>query len=176
MSALLVRLVKSYSVLPIVLQCIMKKDLFWHFLRSLLIMTYLITLNLEEGVLVLEKSLEKTWILDLKSVLTHQIVILTSEYLLPSLVGPSPFSYSFMLAKRSKKKKTATRNGINISDMYTYADVWLWTYAVSDMVSCQPKSYPVQTEHGLYVMLEFPNNPSVVLFTCMLNSCLVNIL
>ena len=67
-------------------------------------MTYLITLNLEKGVLVLEKSLEKTWILDLKSVLTHQIVILTSEYLLPSLVGPSPFSYSFMLAKHSTKK------------------------------------------------------------------------
>ena len=45
------------------------------------------------------------------------------------------------------------------------------------MVSRLPKSYPVQTEHGLYVMLEFPNNPSVVLFTCMfLNSCLVNIL
>ena len=105
MSALLVMLVKSYSVLPVVLQRIMKKDLFWHFLRSLLIMTYLITLNLEKGVLVLEKSLEKTWILDLKSVLTHQIVILTSEYLLPSLVGPSPFSYSFMLAKHSTKKK-----------------------------------------------------------------------
>ena len=104
MSTLLVMLVKSYSVLPIVLQRIMNKDLFWHFLRSLLIMTYLITLNLEKGVLVLEKSLEKTWILDLKSVLTHQIVILTSEYLLPSLVGFSPFSYSFMLAKRSKKK------------------------------------------------------------------------
>ena len=68
-------------------------------------MTYLITLNLEKGVLVLEKSLEKTWILDLKSVLTHQIVILTSGYLFPSLVGPSPFSYSFMLAKRSTKKK-----------------------------------------------------------------------
>ena len=49
MSALLVMLVKSYSVLPIVLQCIMKKDLFWHFLRSLLIMTYLITLNLERA-------------------------------------------------------------------------------------------------------------------------------
>ena len=59
MSALLVMLVKSYSVLPVVLQRIMKKDLFWHFLRSLLIMTYLITLNLEKGVIVLEKSLEK---------------------------------------------------------------------------------------------------------------------
>ena len=44
------------------------------------------------------------------------------------------------------------------------------------MVSRRPKSYPVQTEHGLYVMLEFPNDPSVVLFTCMFNSCLVNIL
>ena len=68
-------------------------------------MTYLITLNLEKGVIVLEKSLEKTWILDLKSVLIHQIVILTSEYLFPSLVGFSPFSYSFMLAKRCKKKQ-----------------------------------------------------------------------
>ena len=126
MSALLVMLVKSYSVLPIVLQCIMKKDLFWHFLRSLLIMTYLITLNLEKGVLVLEKSLEKTWILDLKSVLTHQIVILTSEYLLPSLVGFSPFSYSFILAKRSTRKKTATRNGKNISDMCEHMPYPIW--------------------------------------------------
>jgi len=54
-------LVKSYSVLPIVLQRIMKKDLFRHFLRSLLIMTYLITLSLEKGVIILEKSLEKVW-------------------------------------------------------------------------------------------------------------------
>ena len=93
-------------------------------------MTYLITLNLEKGVLVLEKSLEKTWILDLKSVLTHQIVILTSEYLLPSLVGPSPFSYSFMLAKHSTKKKTATRNGKNISDMCEHKLYPIWFHDV----------------------------------------------
>ena len=43
-------LVKSYSISPIRLQCI--------FLRSLLI-TYLITLNLENEINVLEKSLEK---------------------------------------------------------------------------------------------------------------------
>ena len=89
-------------------------------------MTYLITLNLEKGVIVLEKSLEKTWILDLKSVLIHQIVILTSEYLFPSLVGFSPFSYSFMLAKRCKKKTTATRNGKNISDMCEHKLYPIW--------------------------------------------------
>ena len=92
---------------------------------------------------------KKSWILDLKSVLTHQIVILLCEYLLPSLVGFSPFSYSFMLAKRSTKKNC---------NKEWHKHIWsVWTYAVSDMVSCQPKSYPVQTEHGLYVMLEFPN-------------------
>ena len=63
--------------------------------------------NLESGksrFLFWKKVSKKSWILDLKSVLTHQIVILTSEYLLPSLVGFSPFSYSFILAKRSTKK------------------------------------------------------------------------
>ena len=127
--------------------------------------------NLESGksrFLFWKKVWKKSWILDLKSLLTQQIVILTSEYLFPSLVGFSPFSYSFILAKRCTKKNC---------NKEWHKHIWyVWTYAVFDMVSCQPKSYPVQTEHVLYVMLEFPNNPSVVLFTCMFNSCLVNIL
>ena len=49
-------MVKSYSILPIYLQCIMKKALFLHFLRSRLI-TYLITSSL--GVNCCGKSLEK---------------------------------------------------------------------------------------------------------------------
>ena len=43
--------------------------------------------NLESGksrFLFWKKVWKKSWILDLKSVLTHQIIILTSEYLLPS--------------------------------------------------------------------------------------------
>ena len=53
-------LVKSYSVSPVHLQCIMKKALFLHCLRTLLI-TYFD--NLESGK---RKSLKKSWILDPK--------------------------------------------------------------------------------------------------------------
>ena len=50
-------LVKSYIISPLRLQCIVKKALFLHFLRSVLI-TYLITLSLEKEFIVLERSLE----------------------------------------------------------------------------------------------------------------------
>ena len=61
MRAIFSVLIKSYSILPIQvhLQPIMKKALFLHFLRSLLI-TYLITLSLEKEIInCLERSLEK---------------------------------------------------------------------------------------------------------------------
>ena len=53
-------LVKSYPISPICLPRTMKKALFPHFLRSLMI-TYLTTLNLEKEILILEKSLEKVF-------------------------------------------------------------------------------------------------------------------
>ena len=51
-------LVKSYSISPVRLRCIVKKALFLLVLRSVLI-TYLITSSLEKEIIVLEKSLEK---------------------------------------------------------------------------------------------------------------------
>ena len=50
-------LVKSYIISPLRLQCIVKKDLFLRFLRSVLI-TCLITLSLEKEFIVLERCLE----------------------------------------------------------------------------------------------------------------------
>ena len=58
-------LVKSYSILPVCLQCIIEKGLFLVFLRSILI-TYLITLRLEKEIIVLEKVWKNSWILDPK--------------------------------------------------------------------------------------------------------------
>ena len=58
-------LVKSYSISPVFLQRTIKKALFLRFLRSLWI-TFLITLSLEKEVIVLDKSLEKSGILDPK--------------------------------------------------------------------------------------------------------------
>ena len=55
-------LVKSYSILSIGLQGTMKKALF---LRTLLI-TYLLTLSLEKGIIVWRKVWKKSWILDPK--------------------------------------------------------------------------------------------------------------
>ena len=51
-------LVKSYSISPVRLRCIVKKALFLLFLRSVLI-AYLLTSRLEKEIIVLEKSLEK---------------------------------------------------------------------------------------------------------------------
>ena len=54
--------VKSYSILPVHLQHIMKKALLLHFLRSLLIAyKYLITVSLENETIVLEKVWKKSW-------------------------------------------------------------------------------------------------------------------
>ena len=61
----LFNLVNSNSISTVRLQCIVKKGLFLQFLRSLLI-TYLMTLIVENQIIVLEKSLEKSWILDPK--------------------------------------------------------------------------------------------------------------
>ena len=55
------RFLKSYSILPVRLQCIMKKALFLRFFSY----TYLITVSLENEIIVLEKVWEKSWILDL---------------------------------------------------------------------------------------------------------------
>ena len=58
-------LVKSYSISPKSLQCIMKTVVFLHFLQSLLI-TCLITLSLQKKIIVLEKVWKKSWISDPK--------------------------------------------------------------------------------------------------------------
>ena len=52
-------LVKSYSISPVRLRCIVKKALFLLFLRSVLI-TYLITSSLEKEIIVLEKKSGKS--------------------------------------------------------------------------------------------------------------------
>ena len=52
-------LVKSYSILPVHLQCIVDKALFLLFQRSILL-TSLITLTLEKEIIVFEKVRKKS--------------------------------------------------------------------------------------------------------------------
>ena len=51
-------LVKSYSILTVCSQCILKKALFLPFLRSIL-NAYLITLSLEKEIIALEEKIRK---------------------------------------------------------------------------------------------------------------------
>ena len=52
-------LVKSYSISPVCLQCIMERALFLHYFLLSLLITYLITLILEKGKNCFGKGLEK---------------------------------------------------------------------------------------------------------------------